>query len=66
LPATVRLKHGHNRSGKTLHFYFNYSNEPHSMSYDYGVGAGLLTQSGVEPRQNVTLKPRDAAIVEEK
>jgi len=25
LPASVRVKHGQNRNGKTLHFYLNYS-----------------------------------------
>ena len=66
LPATVRVKHGLNRNGNTLHFFMNYSNVPQSMSYDYGAGMDLLTQSGVEHHQKLTLKPWDAAIVEEK
>src|SRR6202165_5117198 len=28
LPAPVRVKHGVNRSGKTIHYYFNYSSDP--------------------------------------
>lgn len=35
LPAAVRVKHGTNRPGKTLHYYLNYSNDPQTFSYTY-------------------------------
>jgi beta-galactosidase len=66
LPATVRVKHGSNRAGKTLHYYLNYSNDPQTFSYAYGPGKDLLAQAAVVIGQQIVLKPWDAAIVEEK
>jgi beta-galactosidase len=66
LPAAVCVKHGLNRSGKTIHYYFNYSSDPQTFPYSYGPGVDLLTQSGVTPKQTITLKPWDLIIVEEK
>jgi beta-galactosidase len=66
LPAPVRVKHGSNRSGKTLHYYFNYSGDPQTFSYAYGSGMDLLAEAAVDRGQKLTLKPWDAAIVEEK
>ncbi len=65
-PASVRVKHGKNRGGKTLHFYLNYSSAPQTVNYEYGAGTDLLSQSAVGHEQKVILKPWDAAIVEEK
>jgi beta-galactosidase len=66
LPLPVRVKHGSNRSGKTLHYYLNYSNDSQTLSYAYRSGMDLLSQAAVVQGQQVTLKPWDAAIVEEK
>jgi len=66
LPTTVRVKHGLNRKGKALHFYLNYSSDPQTVTYAYGPGADLLTQSAVARAQSIALKPWDAAIIEEK
>jgi beta-galactosidase len=66
LPATVRVKHGLNRKGKALHYYLNYSSDPQTVTYAYGPGADLLTQSAVARAQSIALKPWDAAIIEEK
>jgi beta-galactosidase len=66
LPAAVRVKHGVNRDGKTIHYYFNYSSETQTFPYSYGAGSDLLTQTAVSPRQTITLKPWDLAVVEEK
>ncbi len=66
LPATVRVKHGSNRSGKTLHYYLNYSNDPQTFSYTYAPGMDLLTQTAVDQGKQLTLKPWDAAIIVEK
>jgi beta-galactosidase len=66
LPAAVRVKHGINRDGKTLHYYFNYSSDPQTFQYAYGPGSDLLTQTAVTASQPVMLKPWDLAIIEEK
>jgi beta-galactosidase len=66
LPAPVRVKHGKNKNGRTLHFYLNYSSEPQTFGYRYSAGEELLTQSSVSHDQKLTLKPWDVAIVEEK
>ncbi len=66
LPAPVRVKHGVNREGKTLHYYFNYSSDPQTFNYAYGSGSDLLTQTTVAASQSLTLKPWDLAIIEEK
>jgi beta-galactosidase len=66
LPAPVRVKHGVNRSGKILHYYLNYSSSPQTFRYSYATGSDLLTQTAVAHSQQVTLQPRDLAIIEEK
>jgi beta-galactosidase len=66
LPATVRAKHGSNRSGKTLHYYLNFSSDSQTFSYAYGSGVDLLTQTAVDRGKQLTLKPWDAAIIAEK
>jgi len=66
LPAPVRVKHGINRKAKTLHYYLNYSSEPQTFSYEYGAGSEILQQIAVSHGQSITLKPWDAAIIEEK
>jgi beta-galactosidase len=63
LPAAVRVRHGVNRLGKRLHYYFNYSSELKSFAYPYAAGKDLLTGSAIT--QSITLKPWDVAIVEE-
>jgi beta-galactosidase len=66
LPASVRVKHGVNRAGKTLHYYLNYSSNAQSFAYPYRAGMDLLTRANIMPVQNVTVKPWDLLIVEEK
>lgn len=66
LPTNVRVKHGVNRKGKTLHYFLNYSSDPQTFTYSFRAGTDLLTQSGVAQGQSMKLKPWDAAIVEEK
>jgi beta-galactosidase len=66
LPDSVRVKHGRNRRGKTLHYYLNYSSEAQAFDYPYAAGKDLLTQSGVEQGQKIMLKPWDVAIVVER
>jgi beta-galactosidase len=66
LPQPVRVKHGVNRKGKTIHYYLNYSSETQTFVYSYSAGRDLLGQTAVAPSQSITLKPWDLAIVEEK
>jgi beta-galactosidase len=66
LPATVRVKHGVNRSGKTIHYYLNYSSSAQTFQYPHGAGTDLLSGTAVAPSQSVTLKPWDLMIVEER
>jgi beta-galactosidase len=66
LPLLVRVKHGSNRSGKTLHYYLNYSSDSQTFSYAYRSGMDLLSQAAAVQGQQITLKPWDAAIIEEK
>jgi len=66
LPDSVRSKHGVNRNGKTVHYYLNYSSDAKTFSYPYGPGTDLLTQSAVAHSQQITVKPWDLALIEEK
>lgn len=66
LPPSVRVKHGTNKSGKTLHYYFNYSGNSQKFTYSYGLGSELLAGAAVGHSQELTLQPWDLAIVEEK
>jgi len=65
LPESVRVKHGQNRKGKTLHFYLNYSSSPQTLTYSYGAGTELLSHTNLSRGQALALKAWDAAIVEE-
>jgi beta-galactosidase len=66
LPPAIRVKHGRDQKGTALHYFLNYSSETQNFAYAYGAGADLLTESAVARGQMMTLKPWDAAIVEEK
>jgi beta-galactosidase len=66
LPPSVRVKHGANRSGKTVHYYLNYSSEAQTFPYAYGPGTDLLTQTSVAHGQPTSLGPWDVVIIEEK
>ena len=67
LPATVHIKSGKNRQGKTIHFILNYSSTPQMASYSYPDGINLLSQNATVNRgQSILLQPWDLAIIEEK
>jgi beta-galactosidase len=55
-----------NRSGKTIHYYLNYSGNAQTLSYPYAAGSDLLMQAAIEHAQPITLKPWDLVIIEEK
>jgi beta-galactosidase len=66
LPSAIHVKHARNRMGKTLHFYFNYSNDARMVPYAYPTGTDLLTQGPILRDQSIQLQPWDVAIVEER
>lgn len=65
LPAGVRVKHATGRSGKTMHFYFNFSAAQQRALYAYAGGTELLSNHAVSKGWTVALDPWGVAIVEE-
>ncbi|HTV09753.1 MAG TPA: beta-galactosidase [Candidatus Aquilonibacter sp.] len=66
LPAAVHTVSGVDRLGHTLHYYFNYSGSTTTFAYSHAAGTDLLTDRHVAASQQITLRPWDLAIVEEK
>ncbi|MDF2872224.1 MAG: beta-galactosidase [Anaerocolumna sp.] len=58
-------KSGINQEGKKLHYYFNYSMEPHSFEYPHDSGTELLTESKITTREEILLEPWGIRIIEE-
>jgi beta-galactosidase len=52
--------------GKTVPYYLNYSSDARTFSYPDGSGTDLLAQAAVAHSQQITVKPWDLAIIEEK
>jgi beta-galactosidase len=65
LPTAVRVKHGVNRAGKAIHYYFNFSSAPQSLVYSYARGTELLSERPVAAASALALEPWGVAIVEE-
>ena len=65
LPAAVRVKHGVNRAGKTIHYFFNFSAAPQSVYYAYPGGTELLSGLPVATGGEISLEPWGVAIVEQ-
>jgi beta-galactosidase len=66
LPAPVRVRHGRNGSGKTLHLYFNFSGTVQTFAYPYAPGSDLLTGTKMEKGSTVSLKPWDLVVAAER
>ncbi|UWZ85864.1 beta-galactosidase [Occallatibacter riparius] len=64
-PAKIHVQHGVNRSGKKIHYYFNYSAAEQTANYPYGAGTNLLDGKTVDHGTALKLGPWDVAIVEE-
>lgn len=64
LPNAVRVKHGVNRDGKSLHYYLNFSQGVQSFEYPYNAGQEVLTQTPVANAQTIALQPWDEAMIE--
>jgi len=65
LPAPVRVKHGDTRTGKVMHYYFNFSAAPRQITYSYGAGRELLSDRAVPHGGGIGLAPWGVAILEE-
>ena len=65
LPAAIRVKHGVNRAGKTLHYFFNFSAAQQRVSYGYPAGTELLSGHPVPSGGEIALEPWGVAIVEQ-
>jgi beta-galactosidase len=65
LPASVRLKHGIGRDGRSLHYYLNYSSQPATLTYTYAAGTDLLTGHSLSQNQQITVAPWNLVIAKE-
>ena len=63
---SVHVRHGVNRMGKRVHYYFNYSGAEVKPAYSYEGGTNLLDGKAVTKAGLLTIAPWDVAIVEEK
>jgi len=66
LSTAVKVRHGRNAQGKLQHYYLNFSGQEQSLTYPYGDGSDLLTNTSVRRGQDLTLGPWDLAIVAER
>jgi beta-galactosidase len=66
LPASVRARHGENLGGKTVDYCRNYSSDARTFCYPNGSGTDLLAQAAVAHSQQITVRPWDLAIIEER
>jgi beta-galactosidase len=58
-------KSGTNQYGKTIRYYFNYSDSSQSFHYPYREGNELLTNQLVKNREVVDLEPWSFKVIEE-
>jgi beta-galactosidase len=65
LPQAVKVRHGRNQQGLLLHYYLNFSDQEHSITYPYGRGTDLLTDRTLQQGEPLTLKPWDPAVIAE-
>src|SRR5581483_4371262 len=50
-------KSGTNQNGKTIRYYFNYSDDAVSFAYPHNQGTELFTGAAVNSMQNIEMKP---------
>lgn len=65
LPQGVRVKHGTGRSGKAVHYYFNFSAAAKQVSYAYANGTELIGNRAVARGSSLSLEPWGVAIIEQ-
>ncbi|MBN2412476.1 beta-galactosidase [candidate division KSB1 bacterium] len=66
LPEAVRMKTGVNKKGRTLRYYFNFSDRETAFTYPYPDGRDLLSRAEIKNDQTVSLKPWDVVIIRQK
>jgi len=66
LPVAVKVKHGVGNSGRSTHYYFNYSADEHAFEYAYEGGIELISGKNVAHSESVTLAPWDLVVIEER
>jgi beta-galactosidase len=66
LSSNVRVRHGVNRLGKTIHYYFNYSSVAARVPYSYATGTELTSDKSLVHGTLLSIAPWDLAIIEEK
>lgn len=59
-------KKGINTAGKTIRYYFNYSNEAGNIVYPHNNGVELVSGRDIEQFDRINLKPWDFIIIEER
>ena len=65
IPAAVHVQHGVNKTGRALHYYFNYSSNNVNVPYRYDAGTNLLDGKSISKGSVIALAPWDLAIIEE-
>jgi beta-galactosidase len=65
LPEEVRVRHGRGGQGQWLHYYFNFSGNPHQVEYPYADATDLLAGAAVARGAIIALPPWGVAILAE-
>jgi beta-galactosidase len=60
----IITKSGVNKNGKTIHYYFNYSDKETSLNYPYGNGKELLSGNSIASKSTLQLAAWDVKIIE--
>jgi beta-galactosidase len=66
LQEPVKVRHGRNERGQSLHYYFNFSGDRQSFTYPHGDGVDLLSKKPLARGGSLSLAPWDLAIVAER
>nr|WP_319509813.1 beta-galactosidase [uncultured Draconibacterium sp.] len=61
----VIAKSGVNEMGNTIHYYYNYSSDAKSFTYEHGNGTELITDEPINNGEELYIAPWDVLIIEE-
>lgn len=61
----INIKHGINRNGKRVHYYFNYSDQSRLQKYTYDNARDLISDNMIQRGETLTLAPWSVYIYEE-
>ena len=65
LPGPIQVKHGTGNSGRSMHYYLNYSADAQEFEYPYETGVNLLDGKPVGSGAPLQVAPWDLVIVQE-